>query len=85
MTTKTIFGLFLLLITALAKVGQIAPEATDQNSIRFLPPVLPCVAYEAADCVLCPYNYHINQNQCFKNVTACLKYAISSSGGEQCQ
>ena len=85
MTAKAIFGLFLLLATVFAQVGQAGPEATDQTSIRFLPPMLPCVAYEAADCILCPYNYHINQNQCFKNVTGCTRYVINSEGVEQCQ
>ena len=60
----------LLLALACAQISAPAPA----NSIHFLPPVLPCVAYEAANCVTCPYNYHINENQCYKNITGCLRY-----------
>jgi hypothetical protein len=37
-----------------------------------LPKVLPCVAYSNAQCVTCPFNYHISQNQCQLNITNCL-------------
>lgn len=50
-----------------------------------LPQVLPCVAYQNAQCVTCPFNYHITQNQCYLNITNCLQYELSASGVEQCK
>ena len=50
-----------------------------------LPKVLPCVAYQNAKCVTCPFNYHISQNQCYLNITNCVEYELAATGVEQCK
>ena len=59
---------------------QPTPLSSSSPSILDLPSVLPCVEYQNGNCVICPYNYHINQNQCYRNVTGCLVYGMTSRG-----
>jgi hypothetical protein len=60
MSAKLILALLLLLVIGASSQGV------------ELPKVLPCVAYSNAQCVTCPFNYHISQNQCQLNITNCL-------------
>ena len=75
----------LILFLFINTLTQITITSNNQTSITYLPKVLPCVAYQAASCVTCPYNYHINQNQCYLDIKACLTYAINAIGSEVCK
>ncbi len=73
MSTRLV-PLFLLLIAGV--LGQITINQTEY--------ITPCIAFQGGNCIACPYNYHIYQNQCYLNVTACQEYAFNASGYEIC-
>lgn len=56
------------------------------DSPPYQPPTLtyskmqPCISYQQGNCASCPYNYHINQNQCYLNITHCLVYSLNNLG-----
>lgn len=81
MTAKVLLLIFILALSASA---QISVNSSTQTGGVQLPTVLPCVAYQNAQCVTCPFNYHINQNQCYINITDCLTYQINNLGREEC-
>ena len=55
--TAKLLPILLLLTLALSQNLGSSPGAAN---LELLPPVLNCVAYQAGNCVTCPYNYHIN-------------------------
>lgn len=44
----------------------------------------PCIRYYLGNCVSCPYNYHLNQNQCYLNISSCLSYSLDHLNQEVC-
>jgi hypothetical protein len=42
--------------------------------------VQPCVGFQLGNCISCPYNYHVNDNQCYLNITNCLNYSFNNMG-----
>lgn len=76
--------LLLVLTLTIYSHAQISMNASTQVGGVQLPTVLPCVAYQNAQCVTCPFNYHINQNQCYLNITDCLTYQINNLGRQEC-
>jgi hypothetical protein len=77
MGVKTVTVLLLLLAVGAGQVTQMPSSAAQGNSIQFLPDMLSCIAFRAAECVQCPFNYHVNMNQCYKNITGCLRYRLN--------
>lgn len=43
-----------------------------------------CVAYRGGQCINCPFNYHLADNQCYRNITGCLEYATNTTGLRIC-
>jgi hypothetical protein len=44
----------------------------------------PCIAFQTGQCIACPYNYNMFQNECYLNVTGCTKYSANASGMVLC-
>jgi hypothetical protein len=73
-----------MLLAALLLACVWSQTTGNASSIAYQPNVVPCVAFQNAKCTTCAYNYHINQNQCYRNITACLNYTLNAVGNEEC-
>lgn len=60
--------------------AQIIDSAAFQAPVLSYPKFQPCISYQSGNCTSCPYNYHINQNQCYLNITYCQTYTIDNLG-----
>ena len=69
----------LLLLLALSRT-QIVTSGPSQLYPKFQP----CLNFLQGNCIGCPYNYHVNDNQCYLNITSCLSYSLNNLGLEIC-
>ena len=70
--------LILLSVILALVAGQITTTTTSTQSTILLPSVQPCLSFSGGNCIGCPYNYHIDQNQCYINITNCLTYSLNN-------
>ena len=60
--------------------AQIVDAPVFQAVILTYPKLQPCISFRSGNCTSCPYNYHINQNQCYLNITYCQTYTLDNLG-----
>lgn len=70
---------FLLLLFSITQ-AQILATPPPSISQQTNPNITDCVRYQQGNCVSCPYNYHITQNQCNLNITNCQTYSLNNFG-----
>lgn len=75
MHNTSILRTLLLLLLPLA-YAQILANTTSHTQNR----EQECLGYARGNCISCPYNYHVNQNQCYLNITYCLSYRLNNLG-----